>query len=70
MRLVLKRFNLRQKDESPDAAFIEDQLRKMADGLAEAMRREVETLRREGLPILVSDNGKVVDLRNSELESE
>lgn len=57
-----------QQNKSPriDAAFVEGQLRTMANGLTEAMRREVETLRREGLPILVSDNGKVVDLQKTE----
>ena len=57
-----------QKDQTCkfDAVFVDHQLRTMADGLTEAMRREVETLRREGLPILVSDNGKVVDLQETE----
>ena len=32
-------------------------------GLVEAIDREVEVLRREGLPIYVAENGKVVDLQ-------
>lgn len=38
----------------------------MRDGLKEAIDREVETLRREGLPIYVSDNGKVSNLQEAE----
>ncbi len=48
-----------------DPALIEQRLREMAEGLTEAIDREVETLRREGLPIYVSDNGKVVDLQKT-----
>ena len=41
----------------------------MAEGLTEAIDREVERRRREGLPIHVSRNGRVVDLQESEPES-
>lgn len=58
-----------QQRGTTDPSFVEEQLRKMANGLTEAMRREVETLRREGLPIYVSDNGKVVDLQQDNSES-
>lgn len=46
-----------------DSAFVEKRLTQMAEGLTEAIDREVETLRREGLPIYVAQNGKVVDLQ-------
>lgn len=45
-----------------DPTFVESRLRDMADGLTEAIDREVERRRREGLPIHVSENGCVVDL--------
>lgn len=32
-------------------------------GLTEAIDREVERRRREGLPIYVAENGKVIDLQ-------
>ena len=48
----------------PPPFFVEEQLRMMAEGLAEAMQREVATLRREGLPIYVCDNGKVIDVNS------
>jgi len=38
----------------------------MVDGLTEAIDREVERRRREGLPIHVFENGCVVDLQQSE----
>ncbi len=53
-------------EPSIDPAFLEQRLREMRDGLTEAIDREVETLRREGLPIYVSDNGKVRDLQQAE----
>ena len=45
---------------------LDKQLDEICDGLREAVDREVETLRREGLPIYVSDNGRVVDLQKQE----
>jgi hypothetical protein len=50
-------------DRKVDPGYIEQRLRDMAEGLTEAIDREVETLRREGLPIYVCRNGKVVDLQ-------
>jgi hypothetical protein len=52
-----------------DPAFIQQRLRDMAEGLTEAIDREVARRRREGLPIHVSDNGKVVDLQKTSPES-
>ncbi len=52
-------------NQNVDPAFLQQRLRDMAEGLTEAIDREVETLRREGLPIYVSDNGKVVDLQKT-----
>ena len=48
-----------------DPAFLEQRLRDMAEGLTEAIDLEVARRRREGLPIHVSDNGKVVDLQKT-----
>lgn len=47
-------------------AFLDQRMRDMAEGLTEAIEREVETLRREGLPIYVSEHGEVVDLQEKE----
>lgn len=49
-----------------DPAFLRQRLRDMAEGLIEAIDIEVETLRREGLPIYVYRDGKVVDLQQEE----
>lgn len=46
-----------------DPSFIEDRLRDMAEGLKEAIEREVERRRREGLPIHVYKDGRIVDLQ-------
>jgi hypothetical protein len=48
---------------------IDQRLRDMAEGVTEAIDQEVELLRRERLPIYVSDNGKVVDLQQVESNS-
>ena len=45
---------------------LDKQLDEICDGFREAIDREVETLRREGLPIYVADNGRVVDLQEQE----
>ena len=45
---------------------LDKQLDEICDGLREAVDREVEALRREGLPIYVSDNCRVVDLQKQE----
>ena len=42
---------------------LDKQLDDICEGLREAVDREVETLQREGFPIYVSDNGRVVDLQ-------
>ena len=46
-----------------DPALLEQRLRDMTEGLTEAIDREVERRRREGLPIHVFKDGKVVDLQ-------
>lgn len=53
-----------------DPIFVQEQLRKMADALQEAMQREVEKLRKAGLPIYVSENGEVVDLQQHESDED
>ena len=45
-----------------DPEFLERRLDQIIEGLREGIRREVERLRREGLPIYVQENGKIVDL--------
>lgn len=52
--------------EQPNNALLEKRLDDICAGLIEAIEREVETLRREGLPIYVSENGKIVDLQEIE----
>ena len=42
---------------------LDKQLDETCEGLREAVDREVETLQREGFPIYVSDNGRVVDVQ-------
>ena len=42
---------------------LDKQLDEICDGFHEAIDREVETLQREGFPIYVADNGRVVDLQ-------
>ncbi len=54
--------------EQANEALLEKRLDDICDGLREAIDREVETLRREGLPIYVSDNGQVIDLQQTEGE--
>ena len=44
---------------------LDKQLDEICDGLREAVDREVETLQREGLPIYVAENGRVVDLQTN-----
>ncbi len=46
---------------------LDKQLDEICDGLREAVDREVETLQREGLPIYVAENGRVVDLQERKL---
>jgi hypothetical protein len=62
--IATRSFNVRQhKADSPDPAFLDRRVRETVDGLAEAIDREVERRRREGLPIHVSENGRIVDLQ-------
>ena len=42
---------------------LDKQLDEICDGFREAVDREVEALQREGLPIYVAENGRVVDLQ-------
>ncbi len=51
-----------QPNETEERA-LDKQLDEICDGFREAVDREVETLQREGLPIYVADNGRVVDLQ-------
>jgi biotin operon repressor len=53
--------------EQSDEALLEQRLDDICEGLREAIDREVETLRREGLPIYVSDNGRIIDLQQTEI---
>jgi hypothetical protein len=51
------------RPDKTEDALLDKQLDDICEGLTEAIEREVEALRREGLPIYVSENGKVIDLR-------
>ena len=44
---------------------LDQELDNICEGLREAIDLEVAILRREGLPIYVSDNGQVIDLQQS-----
>ena len=55
-----------QQGKSEEQA-LDRQLDEICDGFCEAVDREVETLQREGLPIYVADNGRIVDLQKQEL---
>ncbi len=44
-------------------ALLDQQLDDICEGLTEAIDKEVERREREGLPIYVAENGKVVDLQ-------
>ena len=55
-----------QPAQDNNDALLEKRLDDICAGFREAIDREVEALRREGLPIYVSDNGKVVDLQQKE----
>lgn len=43
-----------------DPAHLDERLDAICDGLREGIRREVQRLRRLGLPVFVAHNGKVV----------
>ena len=49
--------------DGPDEALLDREMDDICEGLPEAIDREVARLRREGLPIYVSENGKVIDLQ-------
>lgn len=53
-----------QPDETENAV-LDRRMDDICEALKEAIDREVETLRREGFPVYVSDNGKVVDLQTA-----
>ncbi len=45
-----------------DPALLQRRLDQISDGLKEGVRREVQRLRRLGLPIYVGSNGKVIPM--------
>ncbi len=49
-----------------DPALLKKRLDDICEGLCEAIDREVARLRREGLPIYVSENGRIIDLQQAE----
>ena len=49
-----------QPDKTEDA-LLDKRLDDICEGLTEAIDREVERRRREGLPIYVAEDGKVID---------
>jgi hypothetical protein len=53
-----------QPDKIEDAV-LDARMDEICAGLVEAIDREVETLRREGFPIYVSDNGQIIDLQQT-----
>lgn len=54
--------------ESSIGAFLEKRLDDICECFREAIDREVETLRQQGLPIYVEEDGQVVDLQQAEGE--
>ena len=59
--------NMRRKQASE--AYLRKRVEDISEGLREAIDREVETLRREGFPIYVSEeNRQVIDLQQTERE--
>ena len=51
-----------QPDKTEDA-LLDKRLDDICEGFAEAIDREVNRRRREGLPIYVGENGKIVDVQ-------
>lgn len=49
-----------------DEAMLDEQMDDICEGLREAIEKEVDTLRSEGLPIYVAQNGNIVDLQSNE----
>jgi len=48
-----------------DPEFLKKRLEQIAEGLQEGIRREVERLRKLGLPIYVERHGKIIDLQEN-----
>jgi len=42
---------------------LDKRMQDICEGLVEGIKREVETLRREGFPIYVAENGRIIDLQ-------
>lgn len=57
-----------QPSETEEAT-LDKELDEICEGFREAVDREVETLRREGLPIYVAENGRVMDLQDRDSNS-
>ncbi len=53
-----------QRDEAENQK-LDEQLDEICTGLREAVDREIESLKREGAPIYVADNGHVIDLQEN-----
>lgn len=54
----------------PDDAeerLLDQQMDDICEGLREGIDREVERLRREGLPIYVEVNGRIIDLQTNKM---
>ena len=49
--------------DKTEEALLDKRMDDICEGFVEAIDREVERRRREGLPIYVEENGKVVDLQ-------
>ena len=54
---------------STEEALLDRQMDEICQGLIEAVDREVESLRREGLPIYVAENGRIVDLQTTPFDN-
>jgi len=50
---------------STEETLLDLQMDEICQGLIEAVDREVEALHREGLPIYVAENGRIVDLQST-----
>ncbi len=46
-----------------EEALLDRQMDEICQGLVEAVDREIAALQREGLPIYVAENGRIVDLQ-------
>lgn len=56
--------------EQVSQAHLRKRVEDISEGLREAIDREVEVLHREGFPIFVSDNGRVIDLQEVERQEQ